>query len=126
MAEAKEQILFENAAYRLSSNGLQQEGLSARLEGVSKLIIAREGGEECEVNIPPVPAGYTGMRSSIPVLTAMYNMAINELVANIRPDGHMLAGANWHTVWTRDIASAAALGAVYAVLDVLYCKIFNK
>ncbi len=114
MAVAKEQILFENVAYRLTSNGLQQEGLSARLEGVSKLIIAREGGEECEVNIPPVPAGYTGMRSSIPVLTAMYNMAINELLANIRPDGHMLAGANWSSVWTRDIAYSAALGAALA------------
>lgn len=111
MTGGKEQLLFENAAYRLTSTGLQQEGLSARLEGVGKLIIARDGQPEQVVDIPPPPTGCTGMRSSIPVLTAMYNLAVHELLANIQPDGHMLAGANWHTVWTRDISYAAILGA---------------
>ncbi len=111
MADEKEQVLFENAAYRLTSTGLQQEGLSARLQGPGKLIICREGQGEREISIPPPPNGCTGMRSSIPVLTAMYNLAAHELQANVQPDGSMLAGANWSTVWTRDIAYAATLGA---------------
>ena len=112
MLSADDRILFENEAYRLTATGLQQNnGLSAELEGVSTLRISRNGDLIKTVNIPEPPPGYTGMRSSIPALTAMYNLAIKELRANIHKGGLMLAGANWSTVWTRDIAYAAALGA---------------
>ena len=110
MAEEKEQVLFKNSVYRLTSRKLEQAGLVAELEGTGKLIITRDG-ERREVNIPQLPAGSTGMRSNLPVLTAMYNLAAHELQANMQQDGRMLAGANWSTVWTRDIAYAAALGA---------------
>lgn len=114
MAEQSERVLFENAAYRLTASGLQQAGLTAELEGTEVLRITREGGATRTVSIPAPPAGCTGMRSSIPLLTAMYNLAIHELRANMHEGGLMLAGANWSTVWTRDIAYAAALGAVIA------------
>lgn len=115
MPAPKEQVLFENAAYRLTGKGLQQHnGLSARLEGPDKLIITREGHPTREITIPSLPTGSTGMRSSIPILTAMYNLAMHELMANVQQDGTMLAGANWSTVWTRDIAFTAALGATLA------------
>lgn len=105
-------VLFENEAYRLSADGLRQSnGLVCRLEGGARLIIERPGTEPRRVDIPALPAGCTGMRSSIPVLTAMYNLAMHELHGNITDDGLLLAGANWSTVWTRDIAYAAALGA---------------
>ena len=112
MLSADDRILFENEAYRLTATGLQQNnGLSAELEGTSTLHISRNGEPVKTVSIPEPPPGYTGMRSSIPALTAMYNMAIKELRANIHKGGLMLAGADWTTVWTRDIAYAAALGA---------------
>ncbi len=110
MSDTSEQLLFSNAAYSLTSDGLQQEGLTARLEGGNKLIITR-GEEQRELTIPPPPQGYTGMRSSIPVLTAMYNLAVHELCSNILPNGLLRAGATWNSVWTRDIAYAATLGA---------------
>lgn len=110
MASEREQVLFENESYRLTATRLVQAGLRAELEGVGKLTITR-GEERREVNIPALPAGCTGMRSNIPVLTAMYNLAAHELLANIQDDGTMLAGAAWSTVWTRDIAYAATLGA---------------
>ncbi len=110
MAEVKEQVLFENEAYRLTSRKLVQAGLTAELEGLTKLVITRNG-ERREVPVPALPAGLTGMRSNLPILTAMYNLAAHELQADIQPDGSMQAGADWHSVWTRDIAYAATLGA---------------
>lgn len=110
MAEEKEQVLFANEAYRLTANKLVQADLQAELQGVNKLVITR-GGEQREVVIPALPAGCTGMRSNLPVLTAMYNLAAYELLDSIQPDGSLHAGANWSTVWTRDIAYAATLGA---------------
>ena len=54
MPEPKEQVLFENSAYRLTEKGLQQHnGLSARLEGPAKLGINREGETPREITIPP-------------------------------------------------------------------------
>ena len=110
MSDTSEQLLFSNAAYSLTSDGLQQEGLTVRLKEGNKLTITR-GNEQRELTIPPLPQGYTGMRSSIPVLTAMYNLAVHELRSNILPDGLLRAGATWNSVWTRDIAYAATLGA---------------
>lgn len=112
MPEPKERILFENKAYSLTSTGVRQSnGLVAELEGCTQLHISRNGQHLRTVELPEPPAGYTGMRSSIPALTAMYRMAVKELRANIHNGTLLLAGANWSTVWTRDIAYAAALGA---------------
>ncbi|MBE6420364.1 MAG: hypothetical protein E7031_09575 [Akkermansiaceae bacterium] len=112
MATVQERVLFENEAFRLTATGLQQSnGLVAELEDIQRLHISRNGQHLRTVELPELPAGYTGMRSSIPLLTAMYRMAVRELRANIHQGALLLAGASWSTVWTRDIAYAAALGA---------------
>ena len=112
MPAAQERVLFENEAFCLTAEGLRQSnGLVAELEGTQLLRIRRAGQEELTVELPEPPAGYTGMRSSVPVLTAMYRLAVKELRADIHHGSLLLAGADWSTVWTRDIAYAAALGA---------------
>lgn len=114
MASGQDQILFDNGAYRLSSTRLEQPGLVAELVSPSRLRITR-GGEQREIAIPvSLPKEGAGMRSSIPVLQAMYALALQELQANMTPDGLLLAGAAWSTVWTRDIAFSAALGTALA------------
>lgn len=114
MNTTPESILYENEAYRLSSLRLEQPGLVAELvgQGHSTLRITRHG-QVREVQIPPVPREKTGYRGSIPVLTAMYALAAHELQQNISPEGLLLAGASWHTAWTRDTAYAVTLGASY-------------
>ncbi len=106
-----ERILYENEAFRLSSCRLTQPGLEAELvEGGAALRICRNG-QERRVELPPVRKVAPSFRSSIPVLEGMYRMAVHELAQDITPEGLMLAGASWSTVWTRDIAYAAVLGA---------------
>lgn len=112
MPAEQERVLFENEAFRLTTTGLQQSnGLVVEPEGTTHLRITRNGQYVNTIELPEPPAGYTDMRSNIPILTAMYRMAVRELRANIHQGSLLLAGANWSTVWTRDIAYAAALGA---------------
>ncbi len=114
MASAPEQLLFDNGAYRLTATRLEQPGLVAELVSPGCLRITREA-ESRELSIPMAPpAGCAGMRSSIPVLQAMYALAAQELQADIDAEGHLLAGANWSSVWTRDVAFSAALGTALA------------
>ncbi|MDY0102939.1 MAG: hypothetical protein RBS07_08350 [Lentimicrobium sp.] len=40
---------------------------------------------------------------------ALYNMSLEEMVQNIRPDGAFMAGKQWDGVWTRDISYAIQL-----------------
>lgn len=63
----------------------------------------------------PEPFSPAVFRSSHSGLQAAYELAVRELAEDISAeDGLMRAGANWSTVWTRDIAYAAALGAALA------------
>ncbi len=113
MASAADQLLFDNGNFRLSATRLEQPGLVAELVIPNCLRITR-GEEVREVQIPAVPAGCVGVRCALPVLQAVYALAMHELQADKTPEGLLLAGANWSTVWTRDIAYAAALGAALA------------
>lgn len=114
MATAEEQLLFDNGSFCLTSRRLVQPGLVAELVSPRCLRITRgETVRELELSAAP-PAGCAGMRSSVPVLQAVYALAAQELQANLTPEGLLLAGANWSTVWTRDMAYAAALGTAMA------------
>ncbi len=111
MATPAEKVLYANEAFCLTTRRLTQPGLEAELaEDGASLRICRNG-EERWVALPPVRKGAPSFRSSIPVLEGMYRMAVHELAQDITAEGLMLAGASWSTVWTRDIAYAAALGA---------------
>ncbi len=115
MSAPRESVLYENEAFRLTSRALIEPGLRAELSADgAALCIAREGQGVQVVALPQLPSEAAQLRSSIPVLQAMYRMAAHELEQDITPEGLMLAGAAWSTVWTRDIAYAAALGASLA------------
>lgn len=114
MAIEEQHLLWDNGAYRLTANRLEQPGLVAELVSPRCLRITC-GDTVREVEIQAVaPAGCAWVRSSLPVLQAMYALAVQELQANLTDEGMLLAGANWSTVWTRDIAFSAALGTALA------------
>ncbi len=114
MSAGQEQVLYDNGSFRLTSTRLEQPGLVAELVSPSCLRITR-GDSTREVCVPAaLPAGCAGVRSTLPVLQAMYALAVHELQADMTPEGLLLAGAGWSTVWTRDMAFAAALGTAIA------------
>lgn len=112
MPSSPEKTLAESAAYRLTSHRLVQG--ETEVCATAQALEYRENGNEVRrVGLTPPPAGCAAYRGSIPVLTAAYALALQELFLNESEAG-LLAGANWSTVWTRDIAYAAALGGALA------------
>lgn len=110
MSDEQERTLFEHQAFRLTTRRLIQPELEAVLTSPGKLRITRRG-ETRERSIPAPSAETVRYCGSIPLLVGMYNLALEELRQNVTASGLMLAGASWSTVWTRDIAYTAALGA---------------
>jgi hypothetical protein len=43
------------------------------------------------------------------LIDALYNMALEEMQKDIRPDGAFMAGAQWDGVWTRDVSYSILL-----------------
>lgn len=52
---------------------------------------------------------YPQYKSDIELSDALYNMSLEELHLDIRPDGAFMAGAKWPGVWTRDISYSILL-----------------
>ena len=52
---------------------------------------------------------YPSYQSGMPLLEAMYNLSLEEMLADVRPDGTFRAGEKWDGVWTRDISYSILL-----------------
>lgn len=52
---------------------------------------------------------YPALRSPLPILDSVYNLSLEELTKNIRPDRTLMAGAEWNGVWTRDVSYSTLL-----------------
>lgn len=58
-------------------------------------------------------SAFPGYHSDQLLIDALYNMSIDELIDDIRPDGTLRAGAAWDGVWTRDISYSIYLALAY-------------
>jgi hypothetical protein len=52
---------------------------------------------------------YPRFQSDQRIADALYNLSLEEMVKDIRPDSTFMAGAKWNGVWTRDISYSIAL-----------------
>ncbi len=57
---------------------------------------------------------------------ALYNMALEELLLDIRPDSTFMAGAKWHGVWTRDISYSIFLSLALIKPDIAKQSLLRK
>jgi hypothetical protein len=57
---------------------------------------------------------------------ALYNMALEELLLDIRPDSTFMAGAKWHGVWTRDISYSIFLSLALVQPDIAKQSLLRK
>ncbi|MFN4216820.1 MAG: hypothetical protein ACK4HQ_05420, partial [Brevinematales bacterium] len=61
-----------------------------------------------------------------PLLVALYNMALQEALLNIRPDKTFMAGEKWNGVWTRDISYSIHLALAAILPDISLSSLFAK
>jgi len=71
-------------------------------------------------------ARYPQLHSSLPILNATYNLSLEELTKDIRPDGALMAGAQWEGVWTRDISYSILLSLAAIEPDVAKHSLMQK
>lgn len=64
-------------------------------------------------SIDSIPESYPTYASNQKLVDAVYNMGIDNIISNIRPDSTFRAGKEWDGVWTRDISYAIYLSLAY-------------
>ncbi|MTI30490.1 glycogen debranching protein, partial [Xanthovirga aplysinae] len=65
--------------------------------------------EEKTWNLQSDLSKYPKYRSDQLLIDALYNLSLEELIKNIRPDSTFMAGEDWNSIWTRDIAYSTHL-----------------
>ncbi len=61
-----------------------------------------------------------------PLIAALYNMALEEAIKDIRPDRTFMAGEKWNGVWTRDISYSIDLALAGLFPEVSVRSLFTK
>lgn len=61
-----------------------------------------------------------------PIYEALYNMALEESLQDIRSDGSFMAGKKWNGVWTRDISYAIQLSLAYLLPENSKSSLMDK
>ena len=69
---------------------------------------------------------YPKLKSSIPLIDALYNMTLNELDLLRTKDGYFDTGKSWGGVWTRDLSYATILGIAIADPEVAKRGLLRK
>ncbi|MDD2960840.1 MAG: hypothetical protein PHR45_02010 [Muribaculaceae bacterium] len=76
--------------------------------------------------IDKIDKNYPQVNSGAVLVDALYNMAIENLKSNIRPDSTFRAGAGWDGVWTRDVSYSTYLALAYLNPDFAKNSLFKK
>lgn len=125
MCARPKEILYRNDKIRLTTTEIREGKTAARVTSGTEFLIQNEqGSRNVTVSLPSCnDVGYSG---SFPILNLAYNLALQDLKANRSADGLLKAGAVWDSVWTRDIAYAAMLGADVAEPDATRCSLKSR
>ncbi len=64
--------------------------------------------------------------SEQPLVDALWNLSLEEMLLNIRPDETFMAGAKWDGVWTRDISYSIVLSLAHLRPDITMNSLRRK
>ena len=119
-AKAKSDVpIYETSTYKWNSESVVSDTLRAYAPSSMSLFtnaLSRKG-EPLSWNCRNDVSAY-GVYTGASVLeTALYNMAVDEMINNIEADGTLRTGALWGGVWTRDVSYSTILSLSYMVPD---------
>lgn len=106
----QDRILYRGEAFTLTGSALRQDEANwAEVDASGRVRTMKNG---CYTDWSIVPETRQGPRyhGSFDVLNKAYCLALNEAGSLLGPEGTFRTGANWPTVWTRDISYATDLG----------------
>jgi glycogen debranching enzyme len=71
-------------------------------------------------------SGLPRYQSSQTLVNALYNLSLEEMLEDIRPDSTFMAGAKWEGVWTRDVSYSIVLALAAIQPDVARNSLMHK
>ena len=116
-SDKSESEVYSTTAYTWNAVSVLSDTLKAFAPTVMSLntnALSRKGkplGWTCRNDISKYGV-FTGAST---LETALYNLAVDEMVNNIENDGTLRTGALWGGVWTRDVSYSAILSLSYMV-----------
>jgi len=69
---------------------------------------------------------YPQLSSSVPLIDALYRLALDETIMNIEDDGTFRTGEEWPGVWTRDVSYSILLAYAYTDTEVAKTSLMRK
>ena len=85
-----------------------------------------ESGKSSEWKLTTDVSEYPQLDSGFPIIDATYNLSLEELKRDVRPDGTFMAGAKWDGVWTRDISYSILLSLAVVEPDIAKASLMRK
>lgn len=116
-SDKSESEIYSTTAYTWKAESVLSDTLKAYAPTAMSLktnALSRKGkslGWTCRNDI----SKYGVFKGSSTLETALYNLAVDEMVNNIEKDGTLRTGALWGGVWTRDVSYSAILSLSYMV-----------
>ncbi|MBK3518145.1 alpha-L-rhamnosidase-related protein [Carboxylicivirga marina] len=71
-------------------------------------------------------SNYPQLKSSTPLVNALYNLALDETEMNIESDGTFRTGEEWPGVWTRDVSYSILLAYAFTNTEVAKTSLMRK
>lgn len=115
-----ERTLYSGPRFSVTEHGVHQDdGHWVALESDGR-VRSKKNHQYREHWVNKVPGDALWYYGDYDVLNRAYCLAWNEAASLVNPDGIILTGDNWPTVWTRDMAYSADLGL--GLWNVEFCR----
>ena len=125
----QDRILYRGEAFTLTGNSVRQDAAHWAEVQPDGQVKTMKNGRYSEWRVLPEAGNAPHYRGSFEVLNKAYSLALNEAGALLNEEGTFRTGANWPTVWTRDISYATHLGLglwnVHACMKSLNARVRN-
>ena len=118
--------IYETSSYELYPDMIVQGEYIGVAETPYRIVSDLYGDTlvwECRNDLSSMPS----LETPFLLEEAVYNMALDESINAVEPDGTLRTGLFWGGVWTRDVSYSTILGMAYiqprAAMTSLLCKI---
>jgi len=132
------EILYQSAAFVFAKDRIRQDGFEAiALSPVELISNYKSPGTKEDATKNPVKisaswkltkdiSAFPVYQSGIPLMDAVYQLSLEEMVNAVEPDGTFRTGKEWAGVWTRDISYSIILSMATLQPEVAQKSLLKK
>ncbi len=126
--------LYSSKVYTIYEDRVAEQGFTARALSAQEMIsdyrsLVPHPQLDTTASHWKISADISGLpqyKSDHALVNALYNMSLEEMQKDIRPDTAFMAGAKWDGVWTRDISYSMILSLAVLRPDICRISLMKK